>query len=451
MSVLSLLAPADGYEPRGAPPPLCFGTLGDRQVRLLAGPRAEEGPESLDAHRRRLGPLELPDDAGEVLDLVGTGGLVGRGGGEFPLLRKLTAAVEGGADPLVVVNGSEGEPASRKDRTLIEHRPHLVLDGAEVAARAVGAAEVVLYVHGTRSVSSTTLAKALEERGAASSSGPSFRLVAAPAAYVAGESSAVVSVLEGRGPVPSRRRLPVAAAGVNGRPTVVSNAESISHLALLTRFGAPWFTAAGTPETPGSTLLTLAGGVRQPGLVVEVLAPVALGEVLCVHGGVTTPPAAVLIGGYGGRWVGGAAALEAPLDRGALRRAEVPLGCGLIAPLPPDTCGLSVTLRLLGYLAAQSAGQCGPCVLGLPALVHQLSEIVGGRGTRGDIRRLVRQALSLRGRGDCAHPDGAVVLLESALHVFSEDADRHARGRSCGGSPDGGWFPIPPVLHLRKS
>jgi len=311
-----------------------------------------------------------------------------------------------------------------------------------VAAHAIGAPEVILYLHEGNSSSWAALTHALRERNGRARR-PSFRIVAAPDAYVAGESSAIVSVLEGRGPVPSKRLIPVAASGVGGRPTVVSNAESVSHLALLARFGAPWFTAAGTVDAPGSTLLTLAGGVRQPGLVVEVLAPVALGEVLSLHGGITTPPAAVLIGGYGGRWVGGAAASDAPLDRGALRHAEARLGCGLIAPLPPGACGLSVTLRLLDYLASQSAGQCGPCVFGLPALARDLSDIVGGRATRGDVRRLVRRAFSLRGRGDCAHPDGAVALVESAFHVFAEDAVRHARGRPCGNDADAGWFPVP--------
>ncbi|MHB8506533.1 MAG: NADH-ubiquinone oxidoreductase-F iron-sulfur binding region domain-containing protein [Acidimicrobiales bacterium] len=430
--------------------PRSFGTLGDPHLRLLAGPPPEEGTESFEAHQRRLGGLTLPHNGGEVLDIIGIGGLVGRGGGEFPLVRKLTAALSAGGVPLVVVNGSEGEPASRKDRTLLENRPHLVLDGAEVAARAVGADEVVLYVHQGRSESWTALTHALEQRRERPY-GPTFRVVAAPTAYVAGESSAVVSVLEGRGPLPSRRPVPVATAGVGGRPTVVSNAESVSHLALLARFGAEWFTAAGTAATPGSTLLTLAGGVCEPGLVVEVLAPVPLGEVLSVHGGVTMHPSAVLIGGYGGRWVGGTAACEAPLDRGAMRRVEAPLGCGLIAPLPPGACGLAVTLRLLQYLATQSAGQCGPCVLGLPALAGELSEIVAGRASRGDVRRLGRQAFSLRGRGDCAHPDGAVSLLESALHVFAEDAGRHARGRPCGGRPDTGWFPAPPSIRPRQT
>jgi NADH:ubiquinone oxidoreductase subunit F (NADH-binding) len=224
---------------------------------------------------------------------------------------------------------------------------------------------------------------------------------------------------------------------------VVSNVESVSHLALLARFGVEWFVAAGSGDAPGSTLVTLAGGVKDPGLVVEILSPVLLDDILRIHGGIDTPPPAVLIGGYGGRWVGGEAACAAPLDRAVLRHAESGLGCGLIAPLPLRSCGLATTVRLLDYLASQSAGQCGPCVLGLPMLANELANIVDGTGSRGDIRRLARKATALRGRGDCAHPDGAVTLLESALEVFGDDAIRHARGLRCDGDQDPGWFPLP--------
>jgi len=428
-----------------------YGLLGDPQTRLLAGPPPVQGAESLGAHLARLGPLPLPARGADVVALVGASGLAGRGGGEFPVARKLAAAAAAasadGAPALVVANCSEGEPASRKDRTLVEHRPQLVLDGADVAARAVGAPEVVVYLHATRPVTRGALAAAVAAR--AGRSPVTYRMVEAPDAYVAGESSAVVRVVEGGGALPSRRRLPVAVSGVHGRPTVVSNAESLAHLALLARFGAPWFTLAGSPEAPGSSLLTLAGAVARPGAVVEVLAPVPLGDVLRGAGGLDAAPPAVLVGGYAGRWIPGEAAFELPVDRAAWRRAELGLGCGLVAPLPATACGLATTLALLGYLASQSAGQCGPCVLGLPSLARDLARVVEGSATRGDLRRLAHTAVDLRGRGDCGHPDGAITLLESALEVFAEDAARHVRGRPCGGRHEG-WFPLGGPAPLRS-
>lgn len=438
-----------GGEPDGDVP----GTarLGAAAGRLLAGPPEAEGMESLASHERRLGPIEVALVGGDLPSTITGAGVLGRGGGEFPLATKLRTAAQASsmaAVPLVVVNASEGEPASRKDRTLLVHRPHLVIDGAEVAAAAIGAPDVVLYVHGGDARVDDALRRALSERPDRPGRAAVLHLVRAPDRYVAGESSAVVAVLEGRGPFPSRRPVPVAVSGVGGRPTVVANAESIAHLALAARFGAGWFAEAGTPDAPGSTLLTLAGGVSVPGLVVEVLQPVPFGAVLRGHGGWDVAPEAVLVGGYGGRWLPGAALWSAPVDRAGLRRAGAGLGCGLVAPLPPGACGLTVTARLLRFLASQSAGQCGSCAFGLPAMAEIVEALARGDAGRGDVRRLERAALATRGSGACSHPDGAAELVESALHLFADDVAHHVRRGGCGADA-AGWFPLPPAGHRR--
>lgn len=441
------LAAGRGEGPLAAGRAVSLALLGDDGARLLAGPPESSGPEPLLSHERRLGTLHLPADRRALAALVAAAGVIGRGGGEFPLARKLSTAAEaaacGGptAEPLVVVNGSEGEPASRKDRTLLERRPHLVLDGAQVAAATVGAPGVVVVVHAGRAATIEVVEQAVMERRAAGIDAALVQLAEAPAAYVAGESSAVVAMLQGAAPRPGRRRLPVAASGVAGRPTVVANAESLAHLALVARFGHRWFRQAGSDGAPGSTLVTLAGGVAIPGLVVEVLGPETFGTLLRHHGGWERPPQAVLLGGYGGCWVDGEALWDAPVDRAALRSAGAGLGCGLVAPLPPGACGLAVTARLLRYLARESAGQCGPCVLGLPALADLLDAVVAAGAGRGAIRRMRHQALSVRGGGDCGHPDGAVDLLETALSVFEGDVAAHLGHGGCG-KGTGGWFPL---------
>jgi NADH:ubiquinone oxidoreductase subunit F (NADH-binding) len=422
---------------------------GDDAARLLAGPRATEGAESLEAHLERLGPLPYPPpNAGDherqrARELVRESGLQGRGGGEFPVASKLDTAARAGGDPLVVANGSEGEPASRKDRTLLELRPHLILDGATFAAGAIGGGEVLVYIEPRRTAAWNAIRRAIEERRHAGLFGPSIRLVAAPAAYVAGESSAVVAAIEHGTALPSRRSVPVACQGVAGRPTVVSNVESLANLGLIARFGPAWWREAGSAVAPGSTLVTLAGSVAVPGLVVELLGPVPGGQLLAEHGGIDETPAAVLVGGYAGRWVPGAAFAATPLDRGILRSVGVGLGCGVVAPLPPQSCGLATTLRLLEYLAGESAGQCGPCVFGLPSLAAELEAIWRGTTSRRAIGRLHAAGLAIVGNGACGHPDGAVALLESALDVFADDAVRHTKGQPCHGSAVAGWFPVP--------
>jgi NADH:ubiquinone oxidoreductase subunit F (NADH-binding) len=434
----------------GRPMRAGVGVLGTAGTRLLAGP--PQSRETLADHCERLGALRLPytDTAREaVLNTVAASGLVGRGGGEFPLVGKLTAALRASGVPIVVVNGSESEPASGKDALLLRYRPHLVLDGATLAATTVGAHQIVVYLHEGSGPTYASVMEAVRERSHFPGM-PGIVVTTCASGFVAGESSAIVSVLSGGAPVPRRRSSPAAVSGIHGRPTVVSNVETLAHLGLIGRFGADWFRGAGSVNAPGSTLLTLAGDVASPGLVVEVTVPVSVGTVLVDHGGLVRPPHAMLIGGYGGRWISGEAAWNAPVDRAQLRRAGVSLGCGLIAPLAAGSCGLEVTARLLDYLAAQSAGQCGSCLFGLPRLAVDLRVIVDGRATRRDVRRAHELAHSIARRGACAHPDGAVALLESALEVFSVDLRHHLRGLPCGRGV-AGWFPVPDVARIGES
>jgi NADH:ubiquinone oxidoreductase subunit F (NADH-binding) len=330
-----------------------------------------------------------------------------------------------------VVNASEGEPASRKDASLLLLRPHLVLDGAEVVAAATGARQIVVYVHrGNRDVV-RTLGAALGERRTSSNALAPVIVTEAPDRYVAGEASAVVSFLDRGVALPRRSSRPAAYVGVAGRPTIVSNTETFAHVGLIARFGSAWFRSAGSEGTPGSTLVTLAGSVSRPGTVVEILGPASFASLLSGNGGLAAPPRAVLLGGYAGTWVDGRSIWATSLDREALRNVGASMGCGLVAPLAYDACGLAETARLFRWLASESAGQCGPCVSGLPAVAGLVDLLVAGRARARDLTRIHRLAVTIRGRGACGHPTGAIELLESALDTFADDVRRHLRGERC--------------------
>jgi NADH:ubiquinone oxidoreductase subunit F (NADH-binding) len=421
--------------------PAPFAVLGASNGRLFAGPPRSVGPERFDSHASRLGPVRVEDlDPARLRQVIDDSRLLGRGGGEFPVSAKLKAAAASSGAPLIVANGSESEPASRKDRDLVELRPHLVLDGALVAARAAGASDIVLYLHSQSDPArgpEAAIRRALAERPAGELP---VRLVVGPPRYVAGESSAIVSYLEGFGALPRRRRDPAAVSGVHGRPTVVSNVETLAHLALIARFGADWFTEAGQPKSPGSTLVTLAGEVPTSGEVVEVLEPMPIGDLLSSIGGLDDVPRAVLVGGYAGTWIDGSTAWSTPLDRAGLSAGGAPLGCGLVASLSEGSCGVSTTARLVRWMAGESAGQCGPCALGLPAVSQLLDAIAAGQATMSDLRRLGQLMPSLRNRGACGLPTGLVGLVESALDTFSDEVRRHIRGKSCGAATTG--FPL---------
>ena len=390
------------------------------RLRLLAGPDLSLGAERLHAHIERLGPP--PVVRGALIDVLETSGLTGRGGASFPVARKWRSVAHHGSGPVVVANGAEGEPQSLKDRVLMSTRPHLVLDGALLAARALKASQVVLYVGEEHRASWAAMAGALAQRPE-----PELRrarLVAAPHRYVAGESSAAVHLLEASIASPTSKPPEPHIAGVGGAPTLVQNVETLAHIALIGRYGADWFRSAGRRGGAGTVLITIAGAVPSPG-VVEIEAGTTVREVLDMAGGSDPAARAVLIGGYFGAWVDFTTAQDLALDPAALREHGLGLGCGVVGVISARGCGVCETARIMRYLAGESSAQCGPCFFGLRALADACGRIAEKGSNADDLARLHRWARDVRGRGACRHPDGAVTFLQSALHTFAPEFSAH--------------------------
>jgi len=403
------------------------------------------GPVSLADHLARYGPAQPgamtgPDRMALIemalIEEVERSGLTGRGGAGFPTARKL-AMVAAGHDPVVVANGTEGEPASAKDKILLARSPHLVLDGAVLAAGLVGARQAIIAVHhAVREI----IDEAVAERRRARLDPIRIRVVTAADRFVAGEASAVVHWIERGIPTPTKAPPRLSECGLGGRPTLVQNVETLAHLAFIGRFGASWFRSAGTAAEPGTMLVTIVGAVRQP-CVHEIAIGTPVGEILDMAGGASAPLQALLIGGYFGRWADAAAATAAPFSAAGLAPLGASVGAGLIAALPASACGLTETARVTRYLADQSAGQCGPCLFGLDAVAGEIQRLAEGR-TSG-LARLQRWLGQVNGRGGCSHPDGVVRLIGSALTVFADELDQHAQGW-CRGSAKTPILPVPP-------
>lgn len=384
------------------------------RLRLLAGPDLSAGPENLTSHVQRLGPT--PGIGTSLIEVVERSGLTGRGGAAFPVGTKWRSiAGRRGEQPVVIVNGAEGEPQSLKDRVLMSTRPHLVLDGAILAARALRASQIVVVVGEEHRSAFAAMAGALAQRPE-----PHLRqatLVASPPRYVAGESSAAVHLVNEGIARPTTRPPSMHEAGIGGRPTLVQNVESLAQVALIARYGADWFGA-------GTVLLTAAGTVAAPG-VLEVATGTSVRQVFELAGGSTRPMRAVLLGGYFGTWVRIDRAWDLRLDAIDLRNRGLTLGCGVVGFLHDAGCGVCETARIMRYLAGESSAQCGPCFFGLRALADATGRIAE-RGTNSDdLARLHRWAAEVAGRGACKHPDGAVMFLRSALEVFAEDFANH--------------------------
>lgn len=418
--------------------------------RLLRRAQGGGGPLGLLEHLRLYGPM--PSVSGrrsarsEVIDLVERAGLCGRGGAGFPVARKMRAVLGERAvganrrppsrtgTPIVVANGCEGEPASAKDRVLLAYRAHLVLDGAVFAAGAVGADEVIVVTHASLA---GPVEAALAERIAAGTDPIPIAYVPAVDRFIAGQESALVSHLNGGPGLPTLVPPRPFERGVDGRPTLIHNVETLAHLALIARHGAAWYRQIGSPEEPGSTLVTVRGVVGRPG-VYEIPRGTPIGRLLSQAGGLQQPLQALLVGGYAGAWIG-AAAIGAGLSETSLRAVQGTLGAGVVIAAGSRECGIATTARILSYLADQTAGQCGPCLHGLAAMAETMSRLAVGEARRDSVERLHAWAWQVSGRGACHHPDGAARLGASALTVFASDVEQHRYGRPCAGALQPTW------------
>jgi NADH:ubiquinone oxidoreductase subunit F (NADH-binding) len=406
--------------------------------RLLAGRGAAS--TSLSVHLDRYGPLPGPLDE-RFIATVEQSGLRGKGGAAFPTATKMRSVANGRGPRVVVVNAKESEPASGKDLLLLTELPHLVLDGATVAAEAVGAHEVIVATDRTYDGARSSIERAIEER-LGRRRDPKVRVVGMPSRYVAGEERALVHFLNGGDAKPTSAPRP-SERGVNGRATLVQNAETMADLALIARFGPEWYRGCGLPDEPGSVLLTVGGAVAQPGVLeVELGTPVS--AVIEAAGGLTTDVSAFLFGGYFGAWLPEKSAWDLPVSHRALADAGAGLGGGVVFAFPANRCGLAETARVARWLASETAGQCGPCVYGLAAIADELTKLAKSQHRKDSVERLTRWANDVTGRGACRYPDGAARFVTSALDAFAADVHQHWSKQPCRTQPD-------PILPLPAS
>jgi NADH:ubiquinone oxidoreductase subunit F (NADH-binding) len=415
---------------------------------------APDGPLELAEHIDRYGPVPFRDALadfgdGSLISEVEAADLRGRGGAGFPAGRKMRAVARAGrrAGPLrspvgtaVIANGAESEPASIKDRTLLARAPHLVLDGIALASEAVGASRAYLCVHDSDDQLTGTLSAAISARDRAGMNRVPIQLLTIGGSYVASQETALISMINGGGGKPAFVPPRPSDKGVRGRPTLVQNVETLAHLALIARYGAEWFGALGAGA--GSALVTVGGTVHRPG-VYEIAVGTPVGELLRQAGGPTEAPQAILAGGYFGGWIRYSDALDVPVSDPALRAAGASLGPGIVMLVPASACGLAETARVVGYLAEQSAGQCGPCFNGLPALADAFWQLAFGRADRATHGWASQLLTLVAGRGACHLPDGTAALAASALRVFGDELYQHAAAGPCPRVRRPGVLPVP--------
>ncbi|MCW1804420.1 NADH-ubiquinone oxidoreductase-F iron-sulfur binding region domain-containing protein [Brachybacterium squillarum] len=350
--------------------------------------------------------------------LITRSGLTGRGGAGFPVGAKIAALRR--APSTIVANASEGEPLSAKDAVLLRESPHAVIDGVLLLAGALAPrAGLTIMVH-PRSAAEVRSALA------ARPDGRRVQVQVAQERFVAGEATAVAAALAGGEQIPADHPHHLTEKGLRGGPVLVQNAETLAHVARIARHGAEAFLAAGRPEDPGTRLVTIARP-EGPETVLEVPGGSTLREVLHLAGTEPGTLDAVLVGGYHGRW-----ALPDQFDVPLGPRPApgvLGAGAGVLMLLDRGRCPLPVTTAILDHLAAESTGQCGPCVLGLPRIAASMHDLEAGHG---DPARLRRRLEAVAGRGACHHPDGTAQLAGSTVTAFGPELDAHVAGHCTG-------------------
>jgi NADH-quinone oxidoreductase subunit F len=376
-----------------------------------------------------------------VLDAVLRSGLFGRGGAGFPTAKKWQMVLSQPGDiKYLCCNGAEDEPGTFKDRYLLRSNPHQLIEGAALAAFAIGAKQGYLYINGTFEEEIVFLNKALNdarEHGHLDrplegfKNGISLKIVKTPGTYVAGEETALLEVIEGRKAQPKQKPPYYPAVhGLFGKPTLVNNLETICNLPHIVRAGGDFYKKMGAPA--GTMIFSLTGDVSRPGLY-----ELPLGT-----------PIRTLIEDYGGGVVNGGKVkaffpggpsnailpgdkIDLTLDLATLKSAGSSLGTGSLIVISEQGCMVEKALFYAGFFAKESCGQCPPCHLGLANVTEMLRKIESGKGQDGDIHEIEQLCDMIKGRGYCYLLTGGVIAVESILRHFRAEFEAHIKDSRC--------------------
>jgi NADH-quinone oxidoreductase subunit F len=376
------------------------------------------------------------DDPANIIPTIEAAGLRGLGGAGFPTHRKWTAVAmqpppADGGGKWVICNGNEDEPGTFKDRFLLTRTPHQVIEGALIAALAVGARNVALYVNPREAAAVEVLRAAAAAwegqdllRRLAAMLGGEMRVSVflGSGLYIGGEETAAVASVMGGFPFPSLKPPYPAEKGVGDAPTLVNNVETLAHVVHILRHGPDWYRALGRGGAPGTKLYSLSGDVLRPGLH-ELPMGTTLRELVFDHGGgvlAGKPFKAIFTGGPSNTLLT-AVDLDVALDFDSLRARGSRLGTGAMIVVGEGTSILRKTSEYVSFFAANSCGQCPPCKVGTHQVARILERIEAGAGRPGDLEALENLTRLLPGSGRCGLVDGAATVLASSLKTFRHE------------------------------
>ena len=370
-------------------------------------------------------------------------GLRGRGGAGFPTGTKWDKVLHHRVkERYFVCNAGEHEPGTFKDRYLLKHYPHQLLEGCLIAAFTVRAKASFIYVNQEYEEERANLEKAIEQARTRGLLGTNvlgtgldldIELFAGQGSYVAGEETAMLESMQGRPAMP-RQKPPFYPTdfGLYGKPTLVNNVETLCNVPRILRNGAGWFAQVGTEKCPGTMLFSLSGAVNKPGIY-EMPMGAPLRRLIEEFGGGVPrgrKVKAVFPGGPSFAMVT-ADQLDLPMDFESLKKAGTGLGSAGVIVVDDSTCMVAQTLHFSNFFKVESCGQCPPCRMGTINLATLMTKIENGEGTQNDLDSLLQLCGFVKGTGYCTLVTGAAVLVQSALRLFRQEFEEHLTLKRC--------------------
>jgi NADH:ubiquinone oxidoreductase subunit F (NADH-binding)/NAD-dependent dihydropyrimidine dehydrogenase PreA subunit/(2Fe-2S) ferredoxin len=376
----------------------------------------------------------------EVIAVVKDAGLRGRGGAGFPTWRKwqICRGAPGGTK-YVICNCSEGDPGAFMNRSLIEGDPHAVLEGLLIAGYAIGASHGYVYINSDYHLAIGRLREATAQMKACGLLGDGvlgtdfhfdIKVKEGGGAFVCGEETALIASVEGRRGMPRSRPPFPAIAGLDGKPTIINNVETLGTLPHILRHGAEWYRRFGIEGNYGTKTFSLTGKVRRPGLI-EVPLGIKLRQIIFeIGGGSWKKFKAVQTGGPSGGCLS-EEYLDLPVAYEAMAEAGSIMGSGGMIVVDEDTCAVDLALYFLHFTQAESCGKCSPCRVGTWHMVRLLEDIAAGRGQPEDLAKLQKLAETVKRASLCGLGQTAPNPVLTTLRHFRAEYLQHAKERYC--------------------
>ncbi len=414
------------------------------QVRIVTKNCGFIDPERIDHYLANEGYLglkkALSKEPDEVIKEVTDAGLRGRGGAGFPTGRKWRTCRDSKGDvKYLICNADEGDPGAFMNRLLIESDPHALLEGMLIAAYAIGAQKGYIYIRAEYPLAILRLRKAISQMRELGLLGKNIMgtdfcfdlsIKEGAGAFVCGEETSLIHSIEGKRGMPRTRPPFPAVSGLNGKPTVINNVETLGTVPHILRNGAAWYRQFGVEGNFGTKTFSLVGKVRRPGLI-EVPLGITLRKIIFdIGGGTQKPFKAVQSGGPSGGCIP-EELLDTPVTYESLANIGSIMGSGGLIVMDTDTCVVDLARYFLDFIQKESCGKCTPCRVGTRHMVEMLEDITKGTGDMGYLDKLESLAHMIKSTSLCGLGQTAPNPVLTTLRYFRSEFVEHVSAKNC--------------------